>query len=130
MTQGLTTDQKRLFAYVVALVGATPTYVNLYYQGLIAGSEFLTYNAKKLYIAFEFKASNEGVQQGFHAMISFYDPANAVNFHINDNSLCALAGPAFYYAHNYSSVNNIFFSRIVAQLYTEIVFNGIKVTWP
>lgn len=122
-------EQFNLQRYVRTLVGANPTYVNLFYQGLSGGSEFLTYDAKKLYIAFEFKISTSSPVCAGISVVTFYDQNNVINFYEIDNTIL-WNGAANQYQGISINVKNLFFSRIVAAVYTNIIFNGIKVTWP
>jgi hypothetical protein len=100
----------------------------LYYDGLIAGSEFETYAATKMYISLQFAGGilAANISGAVTAYISFYDEANAISFSLNN-----LAN-AFNVASIYV-VNNVFnrnddFSRIVTAGYTYMKFLGYRVT--
>jgi hypothetical protein len=128
MIQGLTYTQKAALSKVITLVGANPTYVNLYYQGVIAASEFETYNAKKLYLAWEFKVSLVPTLVAVIANLDFYNEANALSFYLNNACTDGTADTNI--SSSFIETRNIYFSRIVTHTYTYILFNGIKVTWP
>lgn len=109
---------------------APTTIIPVIYQGIIAGSEFLTYDANKLYIALEFVASGDSA--GFGAAnfgIFLYDSANVFSLAYTKNSV--------YY--NSTTTNalvqpfvieskNMFFSKIATFGYTHLKFIGYKLT--
>ena len=45
-------EQQILISKILPLLVGVKTVTPLYYKGVIAGSEFVTYSAKKLYICF------------------------------------------------------------------------------
>jgi hypothetical protein len=120
---------KNAWRYFQTLVGANPVYTDLYFQAEVAASEFLTYNAKKLYFAYEFKGyAHNPLNSGY---IEFYNAANVVNYVImNAPPFYDTSVPAVRFYLGNCEVQNIFFSRLVCGTYSTIVFNGIKVTWP
>lgn len=95
----------------------------LYYQGVIAGTEFLTYAATKLYLClFLFSSpSNGGAVQ-----TALYNEANAVSSTTSD-IIAYWNGAAAVYYSNTSFLYNNYFSRIVSG-YTYILFNGFRIT--
>ena len=99
----------------------------IFYQGAIAGTEFLVFNAAKLYICLNFKASRDGTAIATAGIITFYDQANAANF-ITSNISYGYNAAADRYTHNIINLNNIFFSRIVQADYTNMIFNGYRIT--
>jgi hypothetical protein len=110
--------------------GNVGTYTPLVYQGAIAGSEFLTYDAKKLYICCSVGFMDNATPSGAKIQTSFYDAANAV-------VLVSFTAIAFYnttaaainYQGQLTELTNLYFSRVVASsLY--IKFIGYKITLP
>lgn len=99
----------------------------LYYAGVIAGTEFLTYAATKLYIGLEVKCSDEDVLAVNIYFTSFYNAANAVEFCLmcQDWELLRVAGDGFIPETAY--IENIIFSKIVTT-YPYILFNGFRIT--
>ena len=127
----LTYEQRTLFAAVRALVGANPTYIDLYFQGVIAAHEILTYDAKKLYIAFEFTAVYHTANSGTFEQLVTYNQANAVNMYFNASAPfwnTTGASPNLYTRSDLW--HNFWFSRVVVGNYDYFKMNGIKVTWP
>ena len=101
---------------------------NLYYDGLIAGSEFETYAATKMYICLEFSAGilAANISGAVTAYISFYDEANAISFSLN-NLATAFSAASIYVINNVTNSNDDF-SRIVTANYTYMKFIGYRVT--
>ena len=134
MILGLTQEQKRLEVYVAGLVGANPTYVDLFFQGYVIGTEFLTYDPKKLYIAFEIELSMEEDYDTGRLQVILYNQANVMSFQLRNDFIYWNGAQARYFGNNISS-NNIYFSRLAVPPglmlnYSHLKFNGIKVTWP
>lgn len=115
-----------------SLWGVGFTVVPLYRQGMIAGSEFLTYT-KKLYFALEMGIS-QLAPQGTSATpcVTLYNESNVASFIMNNGSICYdSAGVEFDILPNTYFLHNVYFSRIVVtNTYSHLVFNGYKVTWP
>jgi hypothetical protein len=128
--KGLTPGQQILLDYVKTLVGANPTYINLFYQGGIIGSEFLTYSAKKLYMAFEFEGSQLPAVEVNSGFIHFYDQADALFFILVNEDLELTAADVANYNINNVKTKNIYFSRLNYATYHQMKFIGIKITWP
>lgn len=118
------------YRYLRSLVGVGPTYENLYYCGGSAGSEFLTYNAKKLYLAYSLEVwgfANNTSRPG----LTIYNPANAALGQMgNANEAWDVTAAALNFQMNNILTKNIIFSRIALSNCTALCFNGIKVTWP
>lgn len=127
----LTYEQKTLFASVRALVGANPTYTDLYYNGVAAGSEFLTYNAKKLYICFGFWANMIAAAWSAAPYVEVYNEANVLSsVLVNVSALFQTTAAQVYYSNNCIDKTNFYFGRILHNQIVYFKFNGIKVTWP
>jgi len=104
------------------------TIVPLYYQGAIAGSEFLVYNAAKIYMALEVDFLQVGGATINIYEVVIYNEANAVKgeylnlYPVWDTTAALL---------KYISLNfyckNIWFSRIVNSAnYVHMKFNGFR----
>lgn len=99
----------------------------LYYQGPIAGSEFLTYDEEKLYLALEFDACyNTPTSVGGAGLILFHDEANVINFHLQNNHPVWDTAAVEYCITNVS-IKNIYFSRIETINFDYMKFNGYKI---
>jgi len=122
--------QENLRQYVNTITGANPVYVPLYYQGPCIGCEFLTYSAKKLYIAFEIEFSNLPAMDANNAFAHFYDAANVLNFVLTHQAVAIRAADVPNFLVCNVATKNIYFSRFDYATYHQVRFNGIKVTWP
>jgi len=116
--------------HLLALTGGFVTCVQLYFTGLVAGSEFLTYAVDKLYLALNVKAGFGGALVNAVYYCTFYNQANAVSFIAdNTNPYWDTTAAAYKAAGNYLSVDNIFFSRVTLSSYLYFSFNGYKITF-
>lgn len=101
-----------------------------YHQGVIAGSEFLTYAANKIYMAIEFKAGTSSVADINAVRIEFYNEANVQSFVFTNNvAFWNTAGAAINYGKNCIDLKHIYFSRIVNSQNTHMIFNGYKIIY-
>lgn len=129
----LSREQRILINYVRTLVGANPTYAFINFMGAVAGSEFLTYNAKKLYIAFELTAAGS-LYTNSSAYVRLQDQANvqSLNVGVGQNTYwnTTTPGPVRDNLTEKVELKNVMFSRVIFSAHTEIKFIGIKVTWP
>lgn len=118
-----TPEQHNLWKYASGLIAYT-TITPIYYLGLIGGSEFMTYNANKLYIALEVQFSS--LSDGSPAPI-IYDENNAISFYVMNLSLywdvTAAALKAYIFSIKYE---NIYFGRVVHNGTQYIKFNGYR----
>jgi hypothetical protein len=121
-----TTEQINLWKYASGLIAYT-TITPLYYDGTIAGSEFLIYNVGKLYVALNLKAMNAGVANINFPYIQTFNNLNALKDSFNNtmilyNSVSSVEE----YMGNMIDVDNIYFSRIVSGNYIYMCFNGYR----
>ena len=121
-----TPEQINLWKICNALIAWT-TITPLYYQGPIAGSEFLTYNAGKLYIALEIMQSGTGGSLG-NCYITLYDIANAVCTYLNNTYIYYNTVAANAPSGTFSTTHkNLYFSRIVISGdISQLKFNGYR----
>jgi hypothetical protein len=101
----------------------------LFFQGLIAGTEFLTYAATKLYICLSINFGYTVTVTAAGNNVVYYNEANA-NFHYaNKNAAFWDAGAAAqrFLAMSYTDYN-LYFSRFIVTVYTSILFNGYRIT--
>ena len=97
----------------------------LHAELIIAGSEFLTYNAAKLYLCYsvEFGLNVSTANEGH---IAIYNEANANNGHYYNLSGIAAAINIIFC--NKFELKNIWFSRIVSFEYAYMIFKGYRIT--
>lgn len=125
-----TPEQLAVVQYCAATFNPTNV-APLFYQGAIAGSEFETYDAHKIYVclAAEFSNNNGGGDSATLRKMDFYDAANALNYTLHNNIVFWNA-VAVHYSSNNASLKNFFFSRLVQTGYSLMLFNGYKLTLP
>jgi hypothetical protein len=101
----------------------------IFYNDVIAASEFLTYAATKLYIALELEFVSVGVNLG-QAYITLNNQNNALEYYMNNNSVYWDATAAAFKCYgNNVSTKNIYFSRIaVAANYYQMKIVGYRIT--
>ncbi len=120
-----------LWFQVLPLLVGVQTVTPVFFQGVIAGSEFLTYSAKKLYICLSLLIGTDFTLRATGAAIRLYNEANAVSMALSNQSW-SYTGAAAQVMHNHFSVENVYFSRIdqSATYYPYLTFIGYKVTIP
>jgi hypothetical protein len=120
-------EQCNLWDQVKGLI-AWNTITPIHFQDSIGGSEFLTYNVGKLYIALECSfAYSAGGAQNATDLITFYNMANAIFYYVMNNApVWDTTGAGMRHALNNSYEKNVFFSRITASGYTQMKFNGYR----
>jgi len=124
-----TPEQKNLWRIASALI-AWNTITPIYYEGAVAGSEFVTYAATKLYICLDLVLNvNFSGATVNAASLATYDIANAqksssyLNFPVWDTTAAALK-----YNAPELLCQNIWFSRITVVTYIFMKFNGYRLT--
>lgn len=121
-------DQVELWNHAQALI-AWNTLTPLYYQGVIAGSEFLTYDVNKLYICLDFKAARPPALLADLASITVYKIGNIVSHTFEWNQPAwDVTAAGMRYINNDIVRHNFYFVRIVAAQYETMMFNGYKLT--
>lgn len=104
------------------------TLTPLYFCGPIAGSEFLTYNANKIYLCLEGIISGSSyVFQAGGGYTALYDMGDAVKGILtNECGSLNVTSDGFNYILLPISVKNIWFSRIALTTYNNLCFNGYR----
>lgn len=125
-----TPEQKVIWQQIRLIVGENSAVQQMAYQGLLAGSEFLTYSANKLYLALQvaYGGTILGVNQFY---IQYFDQTNTASF------IDQPAGQEFYdgtaaatrFIAATGKMENIYFSRVSTNgTYQYIKFIGYKLT--
>jgi hypothetical protein len=100
----------------------------LFFQGLIAGSEFLTYAATKLYLCFSCVLGYNGAVSNDPLSNIFNNEANAAFTQVIDQAAWYdTAGPSRRFYGNTIEATNYYFGCVVTN-YTYIKFIGYRVT--
>jgi hypothetical protein len=104
------------------------TLLPFYYNGVIAGSEFLTYAATKIYFGLSVVFSNSSAAAGAGAGLeTFYDKNDVImSYYVNSYPVWDTTAAALKYVRASYSLKNIAFSRLAATASTHIIFNGYK----
>jgi hypothetical protein len=101
----------------------------LFFQGTIAGTEFLTYGATKLYLCYSVDLQNATAHGEVEGNVIFYNEANAVSFNAkNQNAYWEVVGAKDEFSLNPIALKNLYFSRIAISIYDSIIFNGYRIT--
>lgn len=121
---------RNLWRYVITL-GVFNSFAPLVYTGVLAGSEFLTYDAKKYYIAKQLELTDARSPNVDSANAILYDRANAVMLsHQNSVFAWDTTAAAFKYQGNDIKLYNQHFSKITSNLYYHIHFIGYRLNEP
>jgi len=100
----------------------------LLYEGPIAGSEFLVYDANKLYLCFSIMFSAAVGANNALGRADFFNEGNALFFYSQNNSIAYEAVvPAIFHAKNDIHIKNLYFSRLQASQYNHIKFIGYRI---
>jgi hypothetical protein len=114
------------------LLAGVQTITPLFYQGVIVGSEFVTYSAKKLYVALSLNVSSNSSLGDHPCGLELFDKANILNAGYNNSNVDAYA----FYHFNDINIDNIIFSRLLSDdgfgnpAYLQMRFIGYKITIP
>lgn len=120
-------EEYHLWSYLAGIARVTAL-TPVVYQGAIAGSEFLTYAATKMYLALDFDAAyTSGAVGAAAGSVVFYNIANAIDFYYI-NAMPIWNGAAAQYSNNNVNKKLILFSRVVFNVYTYIHFVGYRIT--
>ncbi len=125
-------EQRILWNYLLLLCGERLSISQLYYQGAIAGSEFVTFRARRLYFAYNFEAGRDSPYADSNgAMVSFYDQNNALSFNIMGAYPSWNAALALMWYSTYNTANkNLYFSRILNNgVFLYMKFNGYRIVY-
>jgi hypothetical protein len=100
----------------------------LYYDGLLAGSEFGIYIATKLYMAFElnlqFNSMPANATPGGVNLMNLVNVSKAIL--TNNHPVWNTTTAAVYYCNGEVSAVNVWFSRLTATNYQRLKFNGYR----
>jgi len=119
-------EQRNLWHIAQTLIVYT-TITPVFFEGVITGSEFLTYNAGKVYLCLDFNYGWHGPTSVVCDRIDFYNMANVANRMI-------LAGCPYWdttaavpkWTGNMIDIKNFWFSRILTLYDGYLFFNGYR----
>lgn len=98
----------------------------LYYEGVIAGTEFLTYAATKLYVCYSLTLNWFSNSLTDNYCVTFDESNNAISRYSNSSGY--FDGIAVQFVTNKLNISNIFFSRIAVSIFINMNFNGYRIT--
>jgi hypothetical protein len=98
----------------------------LYFQGAIAGTEFLTYANTKLYICLSMECSDAGLNVSQSALL-LKDEADADMLKFFNLAPVYDAVSVKYFSNDIVK-KDLYFSRVTVTNYTKFIFNGYRVT--
>lgn len=101
----------------------------IFFQGAIAGSEFLVYAATKLYLALEFSLYDYGDISANFWRVELYDEANNVFGYAANHISYYNSSDATQHNTGINCLNyNLYFSRIIAFSYRYMKIIGYRIT--
>ncbi len=128
---GGSVSEKLLFNHASSLLVGVQTIVPLFYQGVIANSEFLIYSAKKIYVLLDGEFSQIVDLSDDTNSLKIYNEANVVSMYIKNGSYAITSTDDNLYIPSNYCPKNIYFSRIINDnLYSYFKFIGYKITIP
>jgi hypothetical protein len=131
MKSGVFNEQLRMiFNQVIEPWGApTITITPLFYQGVIAGSEFLTYNVNKVYLCESVNFMGGTSYINTSTYINLYDLTNAlfVN-HSSQSTYWDTVANVFRTVSESNYLYNLYFSRFLSANHGSIIFHGYRIT--
>jgi len=126
-----TPEQRLLWNDVFLRWGERLPISQLFYQGVSAGSELVTYSANKIYIAYELGIGFvNGVVTAGHPQVDLHNELN-VSFQTFTNNALVWDTTAAGVRHdgNYVNIKNVYFSRVVPSGgYGHVKFIGYRLS--
>jgi hypothetical protein len=124
-----TPEQNNLWKKAFSL-NAFTTVTPLYYVGVIAGSEFETYNAGKLYVALELISwPVNAIPVSPIGGLQIYDQLNAyMTTLVNCTLIWDATAAAYKGTIQGVEYHNFYFSRVTKNLAENMKFNGYRLT--
>ena len=113
-----------------SLLAGVQTITPLVYQGVIAGSEFLTYSAKKLYVLLNLDVNGNTVNDA-ESYMSMYDESNTLfGLFKNEAEVWDVTNTKLRFITNPFKLHDIYFSRLAVSNLVNLIFVGYKITIP
>lgn len=121
-----TPEQINLWNLCNGLIAWT-TITPIFYEGGSAGSEFLVYNAGKLYIVLNLIVGNIGTAIDVPCYVQINGLVDAIlGYYSNPSIAWNVTTVKLNYAPGCLSLNNIYFSKIALSGYSCLIFNGYR----
>lgn len=124
-----TPAQKIIWNMIFLLTGDRATLSQLYYQGALTGTEFNTYRARRIFLAYELTLFTGALSVNPNAG-TFYDEGNNIDFVTQNNIVYWDAtAAAARYVGNDIFLKNIYFSRFTGLGYSALSFKGYRIIY-
>lgn len=120
-------EQLILWSELLSKFGERISVRPLFYAGPIAGTEFLSGDPRKIFLAFDIKFSHSGVSIAFPPFSALFmdELANPLYFSISNLIYWNGAAERF---NSYSVVEkNVWFCNFAVDNFTYMVFNGFRI---
>lgn len=128
--KGATPEEKLIWNQIFLLGGDRLTISQLYYCGAVAGTDFLTYRARRLFLAYTLNYSATITGAANVKTVTFYNELDIINFVCHNlNIIWNATAAAPNYHINDGFINNIYFSRLAIVGPVYIKFIGYRITY-
>lgn len=125
-----TPEQKLLWNYIFLRWGERLPVSQLFYSGVIAGTEFLTYSANKLYVYYDLEFTGLGTERTASENSIMYNEVNAAKKQFTQINPFwdATAASAKMYISPVIFKNDYFSRLLMGSAYLYIRFNGYRIS--
>lgn len=125
-----TPEQRLLWNYVFLRWGERVPVSQLVFVGPMAGTEFLTYSANKIYIAYQIEVTSSQNASATSSIVTLYDAGNTAFFYLRNASLYWDATAAAFRSWPVNANSSaIWFSRMAtAGGYDYMKFVGYRIS--
>lgn len=124
--------QKILWQQIRLITGENAAVQQMYFLGALAGTPFLTYVARTLYIAYEL-AIGGNVYSSSSTYTRLYNENNILVFTMPEGQNTywntTTTAPVRDNLTIKSEINNVYFSRLVVSAHTDLKFIGYKIVY-
>lgn len=124
--------QKILWQQIRLITGENAAVQQMYFLGAVAGTPFLTYVARTLYIAYELTAGG-AIYTSSAAYIRLHNENNvaSLNISVGQNTYwnTTTTVPVRDNLTTQIDIQNVYFSRLIFSAHTELKFIGYKIVY-
>jgi hypothetical protein len=98
----------------------------LFYNGLLAGTEFLVFNINKLYLTYSLKFDTNASSSASQGFVDIMDETNTAYFRMGN--IFPIFDGSTKYNNNQCEIFNVYFYRALVVNLFGMVFNGYRIT--
>lgn len=126
-----TAEQRIIWNQLFLMCGDRMSIAQLSYQGASAGSEFVTYRARRLFFALQVSFGHtNGAGQTNQPVITLHNAADAAFFYLPlSTGFWNGTTAALNYLPTYFESHNLWFSRLVLSVYGAMSFIGYRIVY-